>query len=210
MDPVQLQLEIWGNILTTISTIILVSVAIGGVLKYFQEKRKDRELRQEELAWRKTQVVFQLADEINKDERFQTAYRLIEFGIGLPPGCSLAKLLGTDKEILSKQEIELRYIIDRYLDFFDKLYHFTFVTHSLEVRDIEYFGWQIARIGETPEIRDFAMREGFDSILRLYDELYKVIEEAPWFEAFHQSQPLHRLIPSDDSSPLTEPILTEN
>jgi hypothetical protein len=169
MDTTQLQL--WNMILTTAATVTVVIGAIAGAIKYFQERQRDREVRLEELSWRKTQFVFELAENFDRDERFQVAYKMIEFGIGIPHGSTLARMLGPDIQVLSADEIEGRYTIDRYLDFFDRLYHFAFVTKFLNVRDLECFLWYLRRIGETQVIREYAAREGYGDVLVLYQEL---------------------------------------
>ena len=188
----QLQLEFWSIILSAISTFMVVIVAFAGAIKYLQERRRDREVRQEELAWRKTQFILELADDFEKDAQYQTVKRLLSYGVGLPKNSALDRILGNNTNILNKSEMKLRYAIDDYLDFFDRLYHFTFVTRSLSIPEIEVFGWYIAQIGDTKEICDYANSAGFEDVIRLSLEIQKLFEKKDWYQIVNNHPAAHR------------------
>ena len=165
--------------LATLDLIVKATALVGagwGAIRYFIERRRDRELRQEELAWRKTEFVFKLAQDFDQDERMQRCVQVIEFSGRIPDGSSLERILSYDVGVLRPEEWEKRYEIDRFLDFFDRLYHFAFVTKVLTIPDLEPFLWFIRRIGETAAIREYCIREGYADILVLKkkcDEYYK-------------------------------------
>lgn len=178
----QLQIDLWNLLLSTISTFILLVVTIAGAIRYFQERKRDRILRQEELAWRKTQFILELADEFEKDVQHQVVWRLLAYDIGMPENSSISKVLGSNLNELNDSELALRYAIDDYLDFFDRLYHFTYITRALNITDIEVFGWYIAEIGKTKEICDYAKVTGFDDVLKLNKELQTVFAKKHWYK----------------------------
>lgn len=180
--------EILDRVLLTIGFIIVCAISISYMATQLKARKQDRTLKQDELSWRKTQFVFELAHMLASDREHKVAHQIIEFGIGLPQNSTLARILLFNQEELDKEEIELRYVLDRYLDFFDRLYHFTFNTHSLKLPDLEIFGWYIGIIGETPAVRMYAERQGYDGVLILYNEFCKFFENRVWFKTFLANQ----------------------
>jgi hypothetical protein len=192
VNMTQLQLDFWNLVLSVISTSLVIILAIAGGFRYFQERKRDRETRQEELAWRKTQFILELAEDFEKDVQHQVAWKLLTYGTGLPKNSTLTKILGENTNVLTKTEMQLRYAIDDYLDFFDRLYHFTFVTHALNVADIEVFGWYIAQIGETREIHEYAKGAGFEDVLGLNMEFQKLFGKKHWYKTIRKTRPIHQ------------------
>lgn len=195
----QLQLDLWNLILdllniilSAIGTFVVSGVAIWGVYTYFKDRKRDREIRQEELSWRKTQFILELAEDFEKDPQHQIASRLISYSTGLPKNSTLDKILCNSTNMLSEPEMELRYAIDNYLDFFDRLYHFTFVTRSINVTDIEVFGWYIAQISEVKEVHDYAEAAGFEDVLTLNVELQKLFGKKHWYRTVHEARVIHQ------------------
>jgi len=178
----QLQIDYWNMVISAISTFVVIVVAMAGAIKYFQERQRDREVRQQELAWRKTQFILELADKFEKDEQNQVVRKLLSYTSGYASKNTLQKVLDVNPNKLNKTEMNLHNSIDHYLDFFDKLYHFTFVTRAIDIADIEVFGWYIAQINEIQEIRHYARASGFDDVLVLHEELRKRFGEKPWFK----------------------------
>ncbi|HND75640.1 MAG TPA: hypothetical protein PLQ75_05850 [Anaerolineales bacterium] len=188
-DP---QIDFWNFILSAVSTFVVVSAALAGTIKYFQERQRDREVRREELSWRKTQFLLELADDFEEDERHEPAWQFLAYGIGLPKNSSLKKILGGNVNILTASELKLRYSIDNYLDFFDRLYHFTFITQSLNISDIEVFGWYIAQVGETKEIYEYAKNAGFEDVLKLNKELQKLFGKRHWYKTIRKHRTINK------------------
>lgn len=183
----QLQIDYWSMMLSAISTFMLIAAAIAGAIRYFQERERDRKERQEELSWRKTQFILELAEDFEKDEQHQFAWKLLTYQTGLPSNSTLKKMLGKDVRSLSQEEMKVRCAIDNYLDFFDRLYHFTFVTKTLNVADIEVFGWYIAQIAETKETCDYANSAGFEDVLQLNAELRELFGKRHWYQTVSKS-----------------------
>jgi hypothetical protein len=191
-DLWKLILDLCNLLLSFVSTFVVSGVAIWGVYTYFKDRKRDREIRQEELSWRKTQFILELAEDFEKDEQHQIASRLITYGTGLPQNSMLDKILCNSIETLSKPEMELRCAIDNYLDFFDRLYHFTFVTRSINVADIEVFGWYIAQIDAIKDVHEYAQAAGFEDVLRLNTELQKLFGERLWYKNVHTGPVVHQ------------------
>ncbi len=192
LNPWELMLDLCNLTISLVSTLVVIGVAIWGVYTYFKDRKRDQEIRLEELSWRKTQFVLELAEDFEEDKQHQIASRLITYGTGLPMNSTLDKILCTDIATLSKQEMELRCAIDNYLDFFDRLYHFTFVTRSINIADIEVFGWYIAQIDVTQDVHEYARGTGFEDVLRLNAELQKLFGERSWYKNVHKGQAVHQ------------------
>jgi hypothetical protein len=176
------QIEFWKFILSVIGTGMVVIGAFAGALRYFQERQEDRKTAQAELAWRKTQFLFELANDFKQDPHHQTVWKLLAYGTSLPKDSSLSKILGEELNGLNTAELGLRYAIDNYLDFFDRLSYFVYGSKALEISDLEFFGWYIAQIGESQEIGRYASSAGFDSVLQLYVDLHQQFGEKHWYK----------------------------
>lgn len=186
-EQFDLALKIGGFGLTAIG-------AVAAAVKYFDEQRqnretrrqqqekdrearreqqeKDRRLAEEELAWRKTQFVFQLAQDFDQDSRFQRAVQMLLVGAGVPAGSNLARILAPrDADGLSVDEKQARYDLDRYLDFFDRMYYFTCVTKALSIVDVGCFDWYVLTVSDTPALKAYAEREGYQNVLKLADQI---------------------------------------
>ena len=162
-----------NSIITSLGAIVALIAGIVGLVKYFQETRRDRQVRLDDLAWRKTQFIIDLATGFDADEKYQRVFKLLSYGIGLPEGSSLSHVLEEDTSSLTQEEIEVRYSIDRYLDFFDRLYSYVFVTHAIKISDIETFSWHLQQIASNENVTNFARREGYKKVLELYMEVAK-------------------------------------
>ena len=176
------QIEYWKFILSVIGTGMVVIGAFAGAWRYFQEKGEDRKTAQAELAWRKTQFLFELANDFKQDPHHQIVWKLLSYGTSLPKDSSLGKILGEGLNGLNTEELALRYAIDNYLDFFDRLSYFVYGSQALEISDLEFFGWYIAQIGESREIGRYATSAGFDSVLQLCVDFHKQFGEKHWYK----------------------------
>jgi hypothetical protein len=177
MNLTQIQLQLWDVILKTATTIVALIAAIAGAFRYFRARHREFTLRQEELAWRKTELIVKLTEHFDKDPNIQGALKLIELGVPIP-FLDVARILRQPVTELSADERQFRYQIDRYFDFFDRIYQFVCVAKTLTVKDAECFTWYIRRIGQVPVLKDFARQNGYEDLLKLY-ELYKPQFQSP-------------------------------
>jgi hypothetical protein len=171
MNLTEFQLQLWDTILKSVATIVALIAAIAGAFKYFRARHRELEVRREELAWKKTELIVRLSEHFDSDPNIQAALKLIELGIPISFK-KVAHLLQKPIAKLSAKERQFRYQIDRFFDFFDRLYQFVCITKTLTTKDAECFTWYIRRIGQVPALTDFARENGYKDLLRLYD-LYK-------------------------------------
>jgi len=156
-----------------VSGYVVVLSAVGGLVAYLIDKYRDREARRVELTWNKTQVILKLAENFSNDKQCQNALRIIQFKEE-----SLKKLLG-DKKSLTPLEIQDRLAVDRFLDFFDYLYHIVFKTKALEPIDFQCFLWYLRIIKDTPELKKYVDVEenGFKDVLILYNAIQEATDK---------------------------------
>jgi len=173
----QSQLQLWDMILKSVTAVVALAAASAGAIRYFRARRREYVLRKEELAWRKTDLVVRLAEHFDKDPNIQGGLRLIEFGVPITFE-ELAQILRSPVSSLSREQLDLRYQVDRFFDFFDRIYHFVCVTKTLTPKDAECFTWYIRRIGQVSALSDFARQNGYEDLLTLY-ELYKPLFQSP-------------------------------
>jgi hypothetical protein len=186
--------ETWDVIIKIAGFGLTAIGAVAAAVKYFDEQRqnrqtrleqqekdrearreqqeKDRRVAQEELAWRKTQFIFQLAQDFDRDDTFQRAVQMLLVGAQLPAGSNLSRILApASANGLSPDEKRARYDVDRYLDFFDRIYYFTCVTETLSITDIKCFEWYVEQVSNTPELRSYAENQGYQNVLDLAQKI---------------------------------------
>jgi len=186
--------ETWDVIIKVAGVGLTVVGIVGAYVKYGTEQRqnrqtrreqqqKDRETRrgqqeedrrvaEEELAWRKTQFIFQLAQDFDREATFQRAVQMLLVGAQMPAGSNLARILApVSPSGLSPDEKRARYDVDRYLDFFDRIYYFTCVTMTLSITDIKCFEWYVEQVSNTPELEAYAKSQGYENVLELAQKI---------------------------------------
>lgn len=135
----------------------------GGAWRYFAEQSQDRAVRTEELAWRKTQFIIQLAADFYNDERTAKALKLLE---GDP--ARLQRLVSTEVKELSDEELALVHCLDHYFDFFDRLHTFIFRTKTLTLDEASIFSGYLDVL-EDQQVKDFAGRRGYFDAVHLHE-----------------------------------------
>lgn len=163
-----MSLDQWDLYLKIIGTIVVLVGAITGGIKYFREQEKTRALRKQELDWKKAEFVFQMAQAFDKDEIYQQAVRMIDFGTGFPENSTLERILTVDLKRLTDEEKQCRYAIDHFLDFFDILFHMIYVIKVMTPKELECFTWYIRRIGDCEPLKQYAESHGYEDTLTLY------------------------------------------
>ena len=181
----------WNNVIEVVRLLLdlcgFLIVLVGGawgLMKYLRERGEDRLVREQDLAWRKTEFLFELEKDFESDEHHVAVWRLLTYGAGLPKDSSLTKILSKETKKLTEAELKLRVSIDNYLDFFDTLSHFVYVAKSMRIADLEVFGWYIAQIGTSDELSTYARSAGFDDVLRLSDDFRNMFGKKPWYTVF--------------------------
>jgi len=122
--------------------------------------------RQEELAWEKTKFMIDLFREFEAESRLRRAQELIDDAQATGDQTHLTRILG-DLAGLDEDEINDRRAIDRYLDFFDHLYTYIFITRTLRPQDATSFSGYMIDVLDSEAVSEFAFRWGYEDVLKL-------------------------------------------
>lgn len=141
--------------------------------------------RQQELAWEKTRFMVQLFKEFEDDARLRRAQELVDVVTVSGDDARLKAALvplgelfdaakrqrprwwSSSAQTAATESLEDRLALDRYLDFFDHLYTYIFITKTLSTRDARSFSGYVGDIVYSKPLADFSLAEGYEDVLRL-------------------------------------------
>lgn len=162
--------EFWDVALTA-------AAGIGGlvvILRFIAERKAARAeqeqariLRREELDWRRTELIAQLFQTFESNDTYQKALLLITRNKHGSSGDLLTRALDPEARDLSEAELASRFVIDRYLDFFDRLYSYIHITKVLGEKELLAFSGYVEEIRDTPVLRKYAESYGYEVVVRL-------------------------------------------
>lgn len=171
----------------------LSATLLGGVGVVFSALRYIWE-RQQELAWEKTRFMVQLVREFEDDPRLQRARELMDVATVSGDDSRLRAALAPLGELVHTVEsargrwwtrstesaagnrLDDRLALDRYLDFFDHLYTYIFITKTLSTGDARSFSGFVGDIVYSRPLTDFSLAEGYEDVLRLGLHFLEIFE----------------------------------
>jgi len=182
--------QLWDLSLKSLTVVLVAAGAIAGWIKYRKQREKDREqansdlaLHREQLSWRRAQFLVDLASAFDSDVDVRRVLDHLTTKDGRVAEEDLAIALRADRvSELTNDQKNLRYAVDRYLEFFDRLASFTFDLDCLQLADLFVFSWYLGTIGDSEAMSAYATREGYDRVLQLRQrvgELLLIREETP-------------------------------
>lgn len=159
-------------------------VSAGGALGVIVSALRYVWERQRELAWQKTTFMVGLFKDFEQDKTLRRAQELVDrsryddadLRAALEPLDTLYKnaasararagaRLGPGRE--PREALADRLALDRYLDFFDHLYTYIFLTRTLEAADVTSFSGYAIDILDSELLADAAREWGYGDVLRL-------------------------------------------
>jgi hypothetical protein len=182
--------QLWDLSLKSLTVLLVATGAIAGWIKYRQQREKDRDqassdttLHREQLNWRRAQFLVDLANSFDHDEDVRCVLDHLTTKDGHVAEGDLAIALRGDRiSELTNDQKKLRYAVDRYLEFFDRLASFTLDLDCLKLADLVVFSWYLGAIGDSEALSAYATREGYDRVLQLRQrvgELLLIGDENP-------------------------------
>jgi hypothetical protein len=151
----------WGVIVQAVALLALV----GGGWKYFDERRRDRSARMEELAWRKTQFIVDLAQSFDRDEATQ-----VVLGYLAGPIQRIYNAITENPETAHDATVIIIRSLDRYFDFFDRLNTYVNITKTLAIEDVMCFSGYLDVLQDA-RIRDYVEARGYQNVVSFYDQI---------------------------------------
>lgn len=160
----------------------LLAAVAGGVGVIFSALRYVWE-RQKELAWQKTTFMVGLFKDFEQDSVLRRAQELVDLSRADPSRLAAALAPIDDLHRAAGREgaqwwrltspgpaataLADRLALDRYLDFFDHLYTYIFITETLDAADATSFSGYAIDILDSEPLSQFAFDWGYEDVLRL-------------------------------------------
>lgn len=141
-----------------------VIVAIIGLIKYFHTRSK-------ELAWRRTEFLFEQSRLLDTDEEYKESIRMLE-------GRHSVKLetLYDDYEKTKTDKDKIKYyeIMDKLLNYFDRISYSVYDAKTLTIIEVSNFGWYLQKIKDSKLLNKYCEDNGFQDILKLSEDIEKL------------------------------------
>lgn len=149
------QLELW----TLIAQSAAGLAVIGGGARYLYERKR-------ELAWDKTRFILDLFTLFDDDADFRRARILIDVALDTGDESYLETITGPVRG-MEQHEFVDRVALDRYMDFFDRLFTHLYITKTLSSEDTSSFWGYAIDMSQIGCVRRFALEWGYEDVLRL-------------------------------------------
>lgn len=144
---------------------------LGAAVGFFFDRWRERKVRKDELAWRKTEFLADLGQRFDNDPTTREALALID-----GPEEVLHRLCETPTTQLPAEDLRRVHALDRYLDFFDRMYVYVFTTQTLTLDEAAVFSGYLDVL-DRPVVWDYADARGFGDSLRLHREYADWVEK---------------------------------
>lgn len=143
-----------------LATLLGGFAVVFGALRYIWE-------RHQELAWEKTRFMVELFKEFEEDPNLRRAQLLVDYSWSSRDESRLKSALVPMHRLVTPQAAEDRKALDRYLDFFDHLYTYLFITRTLTPEEASSFSGYAIDILDSPTLSEWAFEWGYEDVLRL-------------------------------------------
>jgi hypothetical protein len=152
----QFFLENWKELLGFV-------IAVCGIWKYFDARKR-------ELAWKRTEFLFEQARLQETDNDLSDAIKILE---DRHPEITVATLYGAEADLSAAKTKEYRHKFDKLLNHFDRIAYATLQRKTLSIEEAANFGWYVGLISGNDDLRDYCQQEGFSDIILLSQEIDK-------------------------------------
>lgn len=124
--------------------------------------------RHAELAWRRTQFVFEQAGYLESDPELSEVLKLLANN---HPGASLDDVLDEDTSLDDEEVLRLKYALDKFLNFFDRMYYAVHVVCTLRLDELSVFSWYLDALLNEPGLKTYCCGNGYHDVIRLAEEV---------------------------------------
>ena len=142
------------------SSVLVYLSACAAILKYF-------DTRSREISWKRTEMLFQLGQQLDTDPQLQEAIKLLE---GRDPRVTVEEFFAVPEKTLIKNGLDLRQSMDCLLNFFERVAHAVYTTKTISIKETSCFGWYLAKIKDTTQLNQYCKENGFEDVLKLAKE----------------------------------------
>ena len=133
--------------------LIAFFIAVFGIWKYF-------DTRKNELAWKRTEFLFEQARLLDSDPDISESIKILE---DRHQSISLEEVFGGNKDYLQK--------FDKLFNLLDRIAYATVYQKTLSIDEVENFGWYLKKIKNKPLLVDYCKNNGFSDIIKLAEKI---------------------------------------
>jgi hypothetical protein len=160
--------------------------------------------RRSELAWRRTEFLFERARYLDADPEIRQIMLILYAETGfafhgqlvvqgddgvvhtVPADQvvledqhpeTIALILDPESPLTYQTRLELRFALDKLLNFFDRLHYAVFLAHTLSVTDVALFAWHMGIIESDQHLRSYCLGSGFDNVIDLAEAVVSHVPE---------------------------------
>jgi soluble cytochrome b562 len=138
-------------------------IAVWGIWKYFDARKR-------ELAWKRTEFLFEQARLLETDNDLSDAIKILE---DRHPEITIDTLYGAKADLSASKTKEYRHKFDKLLNHFDRIAYATLQRKTLSIEEAANFGWYVGLISSNDALKDYCQQEGFSDIILLLQEIDK-------------------------------------
>ena len=151
--------------------ILALIVGICALLKYFDTRKR-------ELAWRRTEFIFEQARLLDTDLDLSDAILILE---ERHTEVKLSDLFAADKNPYNSSLHSQYYQkMDKLLNFLDRLAYATLDARTLSLAEVVNFGWYFKKIDAHQKLKEYCMDNGFNDILILANKIMESNTRQNW------------------------------
>lgn len=124
--------------------------------------------RHAELAWRRTRFVFDQSRYLETDPELTEVLKLLT---GNHPAASLDDVLDEDTSLDEEEVLRLKHALDKFLNFFDRMFYAVHVVCTLKLDELSVFSWYLEALLNEQELMAYCRDNGFHDVVRLAQEV---------------------------------------
>ena len=148
----------WQFYVTTGLTLLIATVAGVWTASSFLATRRA------ELAWKRTESLFQQAQYLETDRDLDEVLAIIEERKG---NITVADILSESSALGAPSQAHYQHGLDKLLNLFDRMAYSVFDAHTLSAREVHIFSWYLDAIAEDSSLQRYCKLNGYGDVLRL-------------------------------------------
>ena len=138
-----------------------LGAVVFGFWKYFDTRRR-------ELAWRKTEFLFEQARYLDTDTDIAKAVRVLT---AREQDVTVAAIYSDSSSLEDNAKHQYQDSFDKLLNLLDLIAYSTLRLKTLSELEADNFGWYLARIADEPALVAYCSANGLNDVIKLADAL---------------------------------------
>jgi hypothetical protein len=141
--------------------VLALAVALGAVWKYFLS-------RKDELAWRRSEMIFKLGDRLDTDPRISRAIDLLYDRF---PGTHVTQLFSEEGQPHEALHPALLSDMDTLLNFLARISHAHLKLQALSIAEVQTFGAHFQSIVVIDRLRRYCANNGYSDVVTMAERI---------------------------------------